>query len=347
MNLFLRQRHSRYACLHPWWLVLLCAISVSACQPAPPVQHSERRPLMGTLVDITVEGPNEAVLVTATDAAFVEMSRLSDMMNHYNPDSVVSAVNREAGGKPVRVPPELMQVLLRAQDVSRRSGGAFDISVGGLRGWRFDPAQPRRPEAAQIRAQLPLVDYRNIVLDPTAGTAFLRRRGMRIDLGGIAKLYILDAGMTVLKHHHVAHAMINGGGDVAVMGTIRGRPWHVGIRDPQRPDQLYGVVEVTRGYVVSSGDYERFFLQDGHRYHHILDPKTGYPTEGPHGVTLLCDDLDTVNGLSAAIMVLGDERGRRLLQQTSGLEGIIFQRDGTVWVSPGMTQRLRRVAPAT
>ncbi len=323
-------------------LGLLIAVATAACQKTELSQHQESRPLMGTLVDITTEGPDPQLLASATDAAYAEMTRLSDMMNHYNPDSVVSAINRAAGVHPVAVPRELMQVLTRARMMSERTDGAFDITVGALQGWRFSPEQAHMPDAAAIAALLPLVNYRDVVLDETQGTAFLRRKGMRIDLGGIAKLYILGAGVHVLKRNKVIHAMINGGGDVEVIGTIRGRPWRIGIRDPRHPDRLYAALEMRRGFVVSSGDYERQFERDGRRYHHILDPKTGYPTQGPRAVTLVSEDMDLINGLSSSIMVLGMARGREIIERNPAMEGIIFDRDGSAWVSPVLERRLIR-----
>ncbi len=313
---------------------------VAGCHQPVPVRIQEIRPLMGTAVEMTLEGADEARLRQAMDDAYREMSRLSDMMNHYNPRSVVSAINAAAGKQPVATPPELMQVLKQARAVSERTHGAFDITVGSLTGWRFNPEHPAMPTPPQIKARLPRVNYRDVILDEAAGTAFLRRPGMRIDLGGIAKLYILDAGMQVLQRHGIEHAMLNGGGDVEVMGTIQGRPWRVGIRDPRAPDKLLATVELTRGFVASSGDYERYFIRHGRRYHHILDPQTGYPTQGPHGVTLVADDLDRVNGLGAAIMVLGTVPGRELILQTPGLDGLIVDRDGSLWVSPGLEKRL-------
>jgi thiamine biosynthesis lipoprotein len=300
---------------------------------------------MGTVVEVSVEGADSDALKQAVDAAYREMGRLSDMMNHYNPDSVVSAINSAAGRHAVAAPPELRQVLEMARRASERSHGAFDITVGSIRGWRFDPRNPARPTPAQVKAQLPLVNYRNVVVDERAGTVYLKTPGMRIDLGGIAKLYIIDAGMQVLRGHGIEHAMINGGGDVEVLGTTQGHPWRIGIRNPRAPDQLLAVLEATRGFVVSSGDYERYFVRDGKRYHHIIDPRTGNPTQGPHGVTLVSDDLATVNGLSAAVMVMGEQAGEALIRDTAGLEGLIIGRDGTIWVSPGLAPRLHRLAP--
>ena len=325
---------------------LTCGSSLAA-------ELHETRPLMGTVVDITVEDDAASVeapgsrLRPALEAAYQEMVRLSDMMNHYSPTSVVSAINLAAGIQPVPVPPELMRVLLMAQGVSERSHGAFDITIGSLRGWRFNPTQPAMPTPAQIAAQLPLVNYRALTLDERAGTAYLQRQGMRIDLGGIAKLVILDAGIQTLKQRGVSNAMINGGGDVAVSGLSHGHPWRVGVRDPRQPDRLLGVLAISRGLVASSGDYERYFERDGRRYHHILDPKTGTPTQGPHGVTLVADDVGRLNGLGATIMVLGAREGRRLIERTPGLDALIVDRDGSVWQTPGMARRLQAVAPSS
>jgi len=300
----------------------------------------EARPLMGTVVEITAEGSEAAALHAAVDASYREMGRLSDMMNHYNPHSVVSAINDAAGVHAVAAPPELMDVLAMAQRVSERTGGAFDITVGALRGWRFRQDDPRLPSREEIATQLKRVDFRKLHLDAQARTAFLAEQGMRIDLGGIAKLYIVHAGMDVLARRGVRRALVNGGGDVEVIAPPGGRPWRVGVRDPRAPETLIGVLEVHNGFVISSGDYERSFVRDGKRYHHILDPRNGFPSQGPHGVTLVGRDLEAINGLSLAIMVLGKDAGVRLIQSTPGLDGLIVDRDGSPWMSPGFTAQL-------
>jgi FAD:protein FMN transferase len=323
-----------------WLCIAVCLVAL----PAQAARIQDARPLMGTVVEVVAEGADEAALAAAIESAFREMQRLSDMMNHYDPRSVVSAINDAAGLRPVAAPPELMEVLAMARDVSRRTGGAFDVTVASVRGWRFRQDDPRMPTAAEVARQLPLVSWQDLVLDGRAGSAFLRRAGMRIDLGGIAKLYILEAGARVLERAGAARALLNGGGDVVARSD--GAPWRVGVRDPRAPERLLGALEVANGIVASSGDYERYFERGARRYHHVLDPRTGYPADGARGVTLVAERLEAVNGMGVAIMVLGKEEGVRLVEATPGLEALIVGRDGALWLSPGLRGRPRPLTSA-
>jgi thiamine biosynthesis lipoprotein len=137
--------------------------------------------------------------------------------------------------------------------------------------------------------------------------------------------------------------MVNGGGDVEVIGGSRAHPWRIGVRDPRAPERLLGVLQLERGFVVTSGDYERSFVRDGRRYHHILDPRTGYPADGPHGVTLFGERLEDLNGLGVAIMVRGKAAGMRWLAERPGLEGLIVDADEAVWMTPGFRARFSAV----
>lgn len=316
---------------------LACLLFLTFVFQAHAARIQDARPLMGTAVELIAEGPEEPALRNAAEGAFREMQRLSDMMSHYDPRSVVSAINDAAGVHPVAVPPELAQVLAQARRVSERTAGAFDVTIGGLRAWRFRPGEERVPPAAEIAAQLAKVDYRKLEID--AKSAFLAETGMRIDLGGIAKLYILEAGRRTLEAHGVRRALVNGGGDVVAHSD--GAPWRVGVRDPRAPERLLGSVQLVRGCVAASGDYERFFLGEGKRLHHILDPRTGYPAEGVRGVTLVAPDIEAVNGLGPAIMVLGEAAGRKLMLQAGNVQGLIVDARGELWISPGM-----RLTPA-
>jgi thiamine biosynthesis lipoprotein len=315
-----------------------CGLVVAPVQAKSDV-HQSSRILMGTRVDLTLQGANPQAMAEAAAAAFDDMGRLADMMSRYRSDSALNAINLAAGLQPVRVAPELMQVLKMAQGAALASKGAFDPTVGTLRDWNFDIANPSIASAQQIAAQLPLVGAHGLILNERLGTAYLNKRGMRLDLGGIAKLPIMQAGMQRLFTHGLSNAMINGGGDVLVNGQLNGRDWRIGLRDPRQPDQLLGVVAVNKGFVASSGDYERFVMHKGKRLHHILDPQTGYPTKGPHGVTLISDKLESINGLGAAIMVAGAETGRARVKSLFGVDAVIVDADSQLWTSHGMAQR--------
>ena len=321
-----------------------CCVAWPGAAAGPTRASSLRvsRELMGTRIDIVAQGADRSLLGPAVDAAFARIEQLAQQMSHYEPTSHVSAINLAAGLRAVPVPGELMQVLAMAQTVSQRSGGAFDVTVGSVGRWHFGARDPRMPTPSHIAARLPLVDYRKLSLDPRAGTVRLAARGMRIDPGGIAKLFILDAAMKTLRDHGLDTALVNGGGDVLAMSAAAARPWRVGIRDPRQPHRLLGAVDLRQGFVASSGDYERFFVRDGRRYHHVIDPRTGYPAAGPHGVTLIGSDLASVNGLGAAAMVLGMDAARELLRSTPGVDALIAGRDNSLWLNDGMRSRLVR-----
>ena len=325
--------------------LLLAGASLAAwplAASAAPQRVRASRTLMGTRVDVAAQGPDAESLQPAVDAAFARMSALAALMSHYEPTSQVCAIGLAAGVQPVEVAPELLQVLCMAREVARRTDGAFDPTVGALGLWHFDAPSSRLPAAAEFRRKLPSVDWRQLVLDERRQTAYLTQRGMRLDLGGIAKLSILQSGLDTLQAHGVRTALVNGGGDVVARSQRGDTPWRVGIRDPREPQRLLATIDIRNGFVASSGDYERFFVQEGRRWHHVLDPRTGRPTEGVRGITLVADTLEAVNGLGTAGMVLGARAGRDLLQRTDGVESLIAAADGSLW----MTGRLRaRLAP--
>ncbi len=305
-----------------------------------PARLRDSRALMGTRVDVAVQSPDAALLRPAVDAAFARMAALAAEMSHYDPTSRVSAIGLAAGLQPVPISKELLTVLEMARSVSVGSGGAFDVTVGTVGRWHFGPENPQMPVPAYISSRLPAVGYKQLVVDTRNDTAYLPRRGMRLDLGGIAKLYILEQGLDILRGHGIESALINGGGDVLALAPDAAPAWRVGMRDPRAPERLLGVVALRRGFVASSGDYERCFERDGRRYHHVLDPKTGYPARGPHGVTLVGETLEAVNGIGAAAMVLG--RDAPPLFRHSGAEALIAHRDGSLWSTAGMKSRLSR-----
>lgn len=307
---------------------------------ADPTVHQASRALMGTQLDMTVQADRGVDVLLAMTAAFSEMQRLNDMLSRYRIGNPVHALHLAAGLQAVQIAPEMLSVLQMAVQRSEQSKGAFDITVGAFTGWDFSQNLGAIPAAKEIAQELPLVDYRQLVLNGKTSTAYLRQRGMRIDLGGIAKLPILQAGMRVLKEHGIKNAMLNGGGDVLVSGQLQGRDWRIGLRDPRSPERILGSVELSDGFVAASGDYERFFIRDGRRFHHVLNPKTGQPTNGPHGVALVSRSLTDINGLGTAIMVAGAEAGRAMLKPLPSVDALIVEPNQRLWLSPSMAQRL-------
>lgn len=311
---------------------------------ADPTLRRASRVLMGTRVDLSAQAdsPRHAAEVDAAlAAAFDEMARQAALMSRYRPGSLVNALHRAAGRQALAVPAEMMAVLRMARNISERSTGNFDITVGAYDGWDFSAGHQNIPSSLEISSQRPLVDYRQVIIDETQSRVYLSHPGMKIDLGGIAKLPILQAGMACLRQRGVHNAMLNGGGDVLVHGQLQGRDWRVGVRDPRQPERLLGVVALNEGFVASSGDYERCFVRAGRRYHHVLDPRSGQPSRGPGGVALVSRRLEAINGLGAAIMVAGAEAGRRWLAALPSVDAMIAGPGQELWLSGGMEARLQ------
>ncbi len=228
----------------------------------------------------------------AFDEVFAEFTRLEKLMSTWIPDSDVSRVNREAGVRPVPVSADVREVLKTARQMSEWTGGKFDVTFGALSGlWKFDHDQDNViPDMREVRRRLPLIDYRAIQIDDAAGTVFLAQKGMSIHLGGIGKGYAVDRGAAILRHRGLRDFMVQSGGDIYVAGLKDGRPWRLGIQDPRGPaNRTFAELELTDGTFSTSGDYERSFVKNGRRYHHILDPATGEPARGARSVTIVVE----------------------------------------------------------
>jgi thiamine biosynthesis lipoprotein len=237
------------------------------------------KPMMATLVTVTVRGCDTDALEPRVREAFAEMERLAGILSEWDPRSAVSRVNDNAGVAPVVIPRELEEVLAAAQEASRLTSGAFDATWAALAPlWKFDGTEPRLPPAEDVERRRALVDHRDLVLDRAAHTAFLKRSGMRIGLGGIAKGYIAQAAADFLVSRGVRDVLVAASGDITARGRNGDRPWTVAVKDPE--GGVLANVELRDESISTAGDYERFFIIDGRRYHHILDPRTGYPARG-------------------------------------------------------------------
>jgi thiamine biosynthesis lipoprotein len=258
-------------------------------------------------------------------------------MSTYRDDSEISKINREAALGPVSVDPELLGLIQVSLGISRASGGAFDISYESV-GYMYDFRAHRHPDADAIRAAIDAIDYRQILIDAEAGTLAFGRPGMRINLGGIAKGYAVEQGARILREAGVEYALLNAGGDTRVIGDRRGQPWIIGIRHPRLDDAVVTRLPIVDEAISTSGDYERFFEEDGRRYHHILNPATGEPTETLLSATVIGPDATLTDGLATTIFVLGADAGLALIDRYPDYEAIVVEPTGQVRYSSGLVE---------
>lgn len=290
---------------------------------------------MGTRVSVELWADDEVRGRGLVDEVLREYRRIDDAMSTYKPDSEISLVNARAAESPVAISDELFGLVERSLELSQASGGAFDITYDSV-GYLYDFRARQRPTDAQIEERLGAVDYRHVVLDRERRTIFFTTAGVRINLGGIAKGWVVERAAAMLRERGVEHALLNAGGDTRVLGDRRGEPWIVGIRHPRVADEVVTRLPLIDEAISTSGDYERYFEENGRRYHHILNPATGRPTEGILTVTVIGPDGTLTDGLDTAIFVLGAEKGLELIERYPGYETIIVDAAGKVSYSQGL-----------
>jgi thiamine biosynthesis lipoprotein len=294
----------------------------------------QSRILMGTSVEITVSQVDPKTAEKAVEAAFQEVERINRLMSHYRPDSEVSQVSRHAGEKEVRVSAETLEVIERALYFSRLSGGAFDITIGPVfRLWNF--REGKIPDGEKLRENLKRVDYRRIRVDRSRSTVYLDDPRMELDLGAIAKGYAVDRAGEVLKKRGVENFLVNAGGDLRVAGRKEKEiPWTIGIQHPRLPSDLIVKVQSKNAGIATSGDYEKYFLKDGERYHHILVPSSGLPARECQSVTILAPTAMEADALATTVFVLGPGKGFALIEEMPNVHALIVDRRGSVLLSP-------------
>lgn len=305
----------------------------------------ESRTSLYTLVTITVVSRSESQAKEAMDAAYLELDRVGRLLNFYAEDSELSRINSNAGVAPVKVSTETLDVIAAAVRAGEETEGGFDVTVGPLvRLWDFTkktiPAQERIEEAKS------LVGFRHVIVDRQAGTVFLDRKGMQIDLGGIIKGYAADRAVAVLRQHGVASGIVAVAGDIRLFGRQPdGRPWHVGIQHP-RPQgdeaALLATLDIADGAISTSGDYQRYFIENGIRYHHLLNPATGFPQDLCRSVTVIAPSAAATDAFATGIFVMGPEKGLATLERL-GMDGVIVDATGQVLMTKGIRERVKLV----
>lgn len=294
--------------------------------------------IMGTrvFVELWAEDGQHDQGEQAIDAVMAEMRHIDDTMSTYKPTSEVSMVNATAAKHPVRISSELFNLLTTALEYSRVTEGAFDITYASV-GYMYNFRERVRPSEQQIEQALPAVNYRHVILDPKARTVYYSQPGVRIDLGGIAKGYSVDRGIEILKARGYTHALVNAGGDSRVIGDRKGRPWIIAIRHPDHADQVITRFPLVDEAFSTSGDYERYFDENGVRYHHIIDPHTGHSASKVRSATVIAPTATRTDGLSKTAFVLGADEALRIYNQLDDVDAILVTPDGHILYTKSLT----------
>jgi len=291
--------------------------------------------IMGTPINVELWSTTKQQADLCSKRVMDEMRRIDHAMSPWIETSELYLINAKAAEQPVKISDELYKLIQRSLDLSELSGGAFDITFASI-GFEYDYRQHKRPSDADITKQLDRINYHHIHLDKTQHTIGFDKKGVRIDLGGIAKGYAVDNGIRILRECGVDQALVSAGGDSRIIGDKGGRPWMTGIRDPRNKSRSAIVIPLSDTAVSTSGDYERYFIEDGVRYHHIISPKTGKSVDSTRSVTILGPDATTTDGLSTTIFVLGPEKGLELVEKLNGIDAVIIDAQGKIHYSSGL-----------
>jgi thiamine biosynthesis lipoprotein len=302
-----------------------------------PKLYRQSRFLLGTVVDLMVVSSSERHAQEAMEAAYAEMSRAEALLNRYDDKSQIARINKRAGSEMISVDREVQEILQRSLHYAVRTDGLFDITVGALIDlWGIGTDRERVPDSEELQRTLQYVDYRYLELHVDQGVR-LRFPEVTLDLGGVAKGYSIDRGIEILRSHDVTGALLNAGGDIRGFGTkIDGAPWRIGVRHPRDPGIL-GVVELRDRAIATSGDYERYFLSQGTRYHHIFVPHTGMPARECQSVTILAETAEEADVWATTVFLLGPERGLAFIEEETSIEGMIVNADGEIILSSGFS----------
>jgi thiamine biosynthesis lipoprotein len=333
-------------------LIMAAVASSAIAQESAKHLVTRNTSAMGTEVRISVYTVDEAGAEKAIEAAFAEIARIEAMMTTWHP-SEITRINDQAGIAPVKVSDETLDVIEKALWASKLSNGAFDITFYAMHGvWKFDEdmeKHPTLPDPKEIAKRRKLIDWRQVVVDRAAKTVFLKKKGMGIGLGGIAKGYAVDRAGLVLKQHGFKDAIVQAGGDLLCQGSKDGRAWSAGIQDPRLPREdaarVFALIWLQDHAFSTAGDYERYYFVDGKRYHHIIDPQTGYPATRSRSVTIYAKDALTADALDDAVFILGWKKGLELIEGVDDVGAVVVDDQGEVHLSKRVEGRVKVVHP--
>lgn len=263
------------------------------------------------------------------------MQQVDETMSPYKPSSELSVINQQAYAQKIRISDELLMIINKAQQISKLSNGTFDITFASA-GHLYQYREHIKPSDVELQQATRFIDYRDIELDEKQSTILFLKRGTKIDLGGIAKGFAVQKCLNLLKQAGVQNALVNAGGDTGLLGDKFGQNWLVAIKHPRQADKQAALLPLANEAISTSGDYERYFIEDGQRYHHILNPKTGKSATGLVSVSVIGPDAMTTDALSTTLFILGKEQGFALLKQFDGYEAIIIDEELQMYFSDGL-----------
>lgn len=288
--------------------------------------HKEVLRLMGTRFELTAIGESQAQAAYAVQKGIEEIQRIEAMISSWQADSQTSKINQAAGQQAVEVDQELFDLIQRSIKVSNLTQGAFDISFAGIEKlYEFDRAEKELPVEEELQNSIAKINYENILLDPENKTVFLKKEGMRIGFGAIGKGYAANKAMMVMKQlEGIKGGLVNASGDLIAWGESgKKNGWPIQISDPKDINKTLGWLNIQNSSIVTSGDYEKYFTNNGKRYAHIINPKTGLPTTGIKSVSIICADAELGDALATSVFVLGEVAGIHLINRLKNVEALI------------------------
>ena len=292
--------------------------------------------LMGNRFEITVVGDEPSWADERINDAVEEIKRIEKLFTTFDESSQTNLINRNAGAKPVKVDREVYDLIERSKKISTLTQGAFDITYGSIdkRLWNFDKTMTSLPDAQTAKTLVRLINYRNVILDEKNCSVFLKEKGMRIGFGGIGKGYAAEKAKSLLQQKGVKSGIINAAGDLTAWGhQPNGKPWTIGIADPNTTKQAFSFLEITNTSIATSGNYEKFILIDGKKYSHTIDPKTGLPVRGIKSVTIICPNAEIADAMATPVMIMGIKTGLDMLNQMKGMAGIIIDDNDKIYTT--------------
>lgn len=298
--------------------------------------YSQSLKLMGNNFTITVVAENNATAQKYIEDAVKEIIRIEKLLTTFNPDSQTNLINENAGIRPVKVDQEVYDLIARSIAISKITQGAFDITYGGIDKnlWNFDKQMKSLPSKEEALKMVHLINYHNVVLDPENTTVYLKEKGMRIGFGGIGKGYAAEMAKNILIKNKVTSGIINASGDLSAWGLQPdGRPWRIGISNPDKPQDVFSYMDISGKAVATSGNYEKYIMIGGKKYSHTIDPKTGLPVSGIKSVTIISNNAEFADAMATPVAVMGIKAGLFLIDQIPDLYCIIIDDNNKIYSS--------------